>query len=202
MHRIPASLGCHDGHEQEPIELTNGWMWNNRYYATIEALNSDFYQRIHIGKSSSGWRFGLCTYPTENPKFKDGKTGYHEYYLDKPISSFDDWVELFNDPNNHIENGCGEEITKDKMIDIIAHRKPCGELLEGWHKVNVGTQSESKEEYFFIHGLMAHKMSRPHPSWMDVDADKYEKNNTIMPEDCTYDLIVSGNDIDNCEIFS
>ena len=176
-------------------------MWNNRYYATTEALNSDFYQRIHIGKSSKGWRFGLCTYPTENPKFKDGQTGYHEYYLDKPISSFDDWIELFNDPNNHIENEFGEEITKDEMIDIIAHRKPCRESLEGWHKVNVGTQFESKEEYFFIRGLMAHKMARPHPSWMDVDADKYEKNNTIMPEDCTYDLIVSGNDIDNCEIF-
>ena len=181
--------------------MVNGWVFNNRYYATVESLNDDFYQLIHIGKSSSGWRFGLCSYPTENPKFKDDVMGYHEYYLDKPISSLDDWVELFNDPNNHIEDEYGNTISKEEMIDVITNRKPPnGELLEGWNKLYVGTPFESSEEYFFIKGLMAHKMTRPYPSW--IDTSKHEKLVTIMPEDCTYDLILSGNDIEVCEIFS
>jgi hypothetical protein len=57
----PASLGC--GDSKDVIELTNGFVWQNTYYPTKEELNKDFYQRIHVGKSSLGWHFGLCVYP-------------------------------------------------------------------------------------------------------------------------------------------
>jgi len=173
-------------------------VWNNKYYPTIEVLNSEYYQRIHIGKSSAGWRFSLCTYPTENPRFK-GEV-WNEQYLDKPIESLEDWLDLFYDPNNYIEDENGDKISKEEMIDTIAHRKPHGELLEGWHRLYVGTSFESKEEYFFIRGLIVHKLTRPIPYWFDES--KYESNTTIMPDDCTYDLIFSGNDCEVCEIFS
>lgn len=194
LHRLDSTLGCGDGCEKEPIELVNGWVWDSKYYPTIETLNSEYYQRIHIGKSSAGWRFGLCVYPTENPRFKG--ESWNDHYLDKPIESLDDWIELFNDPCNYIEDEYGIRISKEVMLDIITNRKPNSneELREGWHKLYIGTQFESKEEYFFIKGLMVHKCTKPYPYWLDLE--KYDKNITIMPEDCTYDLIFSGNDIE------
>ena len=198
MHRLPASLGCGDGHEQEPIELVNGWMWHRKYYATLESLNSEYYQELHIGKSSAGWRFGLCIYPKENPRFVDDEY-YHEPYLDESIDSLDDWIKLFGDPKNKIYDEYDKEISKEEMIDIIAHRKGHDDLKEGWQKLYVGTAIESREEYYAINGLLVHKMTRPRPYYLDPKRDEYT---TIMPRDCTYDLILSGNDVESCEIFS
>lgn len=200
LHRFESTLGCYEGKEKEPTELVNGWVWNNKYYATLESLNNEYFQKIHIGKSSAGWRFGLCIYPKENPKHKG--ESWNDKYLDKPIESLHDWIELFNNPNNYIEDEYGNKITKEEMIDIIAHRKPHSgeELREGWHKLYIGTQFESKKEYFFIKGLIVHKYTRPYPH--ELNLEKYNKNITIMPEDCTYDLIFSGNDVEFCEIFS
>ena len=125
-HRLASSLGCDDGRAYEPIELVNGWMWNNKYYPTVEELNKEYYQEIHIGKSSCGWRFSLCIYPTENPRFKGEE--WNDQYLDKPISSLDDWVELFNDPSNKIFDEYGDEVSPEDMIEKISKRKPFGDL--------------------------------------------------------------------------
>ena len=70
LHRLPAAVGCLEG-QNEPIELINGWVWNNKYYVTLESLNSEYYQEVHIGKSAGGWRFLLCQYPEDNPQYKD-----------------------------------------------------------------------------------------------------------------------------------
>lgn len=196
MHRLPASLGCYDGHEQEPIELVNGWMWHKKYYATLESLNCEYYQEIHIGKSSCGWRFSLCIYPTENPRFKNDEH-YHELYLDEPIESLDDWIKLFNDKHNKIYDEYDEEVTPEDMINIISKRKGHDDLKDGWQKLYVGTEFESKEMYLAINGLLVHDRSR------DMYAHLIPKDRvTIMPEDCTYDLILSGNDVESGEIFS
>lgn len=195
-HRIPASLGCDDGHEYEPIELENGWVWHNKYYPTLDELNKEFYQEIHIGKSSCGWRFGLCIYPAENPRFKG--ESWNDKYLDKPISSLGDWEELFDDPDNSIWDEYGDEVSKDDMVACIANRKPRESLRDGWQRLNEGTEFETKEEYFAINGLLVHERTRPSPHWLDAHRDTYT---TIMPDDCTYDLILSGNDVESGEIF-
>ena len=195
-HRIPASLGCCYGNESEPLELENGWVWNNKYYPTLEEMNKEFYQEIHIGKSSCGWRFGLCVYPEENPSYKG--ESWREFYLDEPISSLDDWVALFNDPENTIWDEYGREVSKEDMVACIASREPMEPLKDGWQRLNVGTDIETKEEYYAIDGLLVHMGTRPSPNWIDPKRDAYT---TVMPKGCTYDLILSGNDVESGEIF-
>ena len=112
----PASLGCLGGAERDPQELANGWAWNGRYYPDLESLNRDFYQVMHIGKSSAGWRFLLATYPERNPE------NAGEIWLDGPIEGLGDWIELFGDPRNEIVDECGWKLTPERMIDVIANR--------------------------------------------------------------------------------
>lgn len=116
----PTSLGI------SPIEvvqhLTNGYVYNNTYYKTIEDLNKDYYRIFHIGKSSYGWKFLLCTYQNHITSY-----GYTENYVDKAILNLKDWRELFNDKNNIIYDETDKIITPENMINIITH--PNSELL-------------------------------------------------------------------------
>ena len=114
LHRLPATLGCDDGKEHEPIELINGWVWRKKYYATLEALNNEYYQKIHIGKSSGGWRFLLCIYKN---KSIDNKP-----YLEKEIISLEDWKHLMFDPANKIIDEYDENVSPESMIKIISER--------------------------------------------------------------------------------
>ena len=85
----PAALGC-DDYLKRAVKLTDqGFVWNDKLYASLDDLNSEFYQKICIGKDSEGWHFALCIYPEYN------------------INNLDDWIELFNnhkiiDENNNI----------------------------------------------------------------------------------------------------
>lgn len=110
---IKYNIGCD---EDFFLELKNGYVWNYMYYKNIEQMNKDFFQRIHIGKSSFGRRFLLCTYNLDNEE-------YTFSFLDKKIKSLDDWIELFNDPNNYILDEYDRKIDKEKMIDIITKRE-------------------------------------------------------------------------------
>lgn len=112
----PASLGCCGRQARDPQELANGWAWGGRRYPDLESLNKDFYQELHIGKSSAGWRFLLATYPERNPKNAD------EIWLDGPIDGLGDWIRLFNDPLNRIVDECGAEVSPERMIGVIADR--------------------------------------------------------------------------------
>lgn len=60
--------------------------------------------RMHIGKSSGGWCFGLHIYPPD-------------------VNNLNDWIDLFNISDSYIRNEYGEVITKEEMIDIITERK-------------------------------------------------------------------------------
>ena len=75
-------------------------------------------KQLHIGKSSFGWHFGLCIYPS----------------LD--IYNLKDWEKYFNDKNYKIVDEYGDEITKEEMLDCITNRRALN-----WDKFN------SQEEY-------------------------------------------------------
>lgn len=60
--------------------------------------------KIHIGKSSSGWHFSLRVDPEQG------------------INSLDDWKKLWNKPYAHIEDENGEEETPTSMLAIIQNR--------------------------------------------------------------------------------
>lgn len=171
------SLGCTD--RVEVLKLTNGYVWNNKYYKTLDEMNKEYYQKIHIGKASIGWRFLLCTYPKENPRFISNHY-YHEYYLEKEIRSLNDWVDLFNNKDNKIIDECGEEISKIEMIDIITKR--------------VGNVKESNIDGFkVIRGLATH--------YKEKSIYYHNKYYTIMDDDATYDLVLSGNDPESGDVF-
>ena len=110
---IKYDVGCDDDFF---MKLENGYVWNRRYYQNLEELNKYFFQRIHIGKSSYGWKFLLCIYELNNEKYKSFK-------LTNSIKSLDDWIELFNDNNNYILDEYDRKINKEEMIDIITKRE-------------------------------------------------------------------------------
>ena len=189
-HRLPASLGCSDGLEHHPVELTNGWLWDKTYYPSIETLNERYFRCIHIGKSSCGWRFSLCVYPIENPRFVHDEY-YHEPYLEKPISSLDDWIVLFRTPGNVIIDEYDRTIGVEEMLSTRCKRKGFVEADEdGWTKRREG----HFDRYRVINGLCVHDETRTQfgrPQFVQ-----------IMPPDCTYDLILSGNDPESGVVFS
>ena len=100
----PTSLGC--GYGEDPVQiLVNGYVWRNTYYPSLDDLNKDFTQIIHIGKSSMGWHFGLCIYP--------------EY----GINTLKDWIKLFRTNGNTIVDEENSFIKTSEMLDRIENRK-------------------------------------------------------------------------------
>lgn len=85
----------------EVLELTNGYVFNNTYYMTLEDLNNNYYLIYHIGKKSYGWKFLLSSYLTQN------------------ITTLEEWTELFKQQDNKIVDEYGKEITPQEMINII-----------------------------------------------------------------------------------
>lgn len=59
-------------------------------------------ERLHIGKSSVGWAFGLRVHP------------------DQGLNTLDDWNIRFS--RGKIENEYGEMITAEKMMEVITER--------------------------------------------------------------------------------
>lgn len=146
--KYPGSVGCADGSLHDVQTLTNGYCWNNKYYATLNELNKEYYQVIHIGKNSFGWKFALCTYPAHMTKQYD----YYRddvrclqvkktYLLQMPIVNLDDWVELFNAKGNRIFDEYGHELYPQEMLNIINKVNATQELREQsglYHKVIEG----------------------------------------------------------------
>lgn len=186
--RLPATVGLFDGQE-EPIELVNGWVWNNKYYPTVEELNKEFYQKIHIGLSSIGRRFFLCRYPSENPRFKDEP--WAQKWLDAPIDNLEDWIKLFNQEDTKIVSDCGEEVSPNEMLDIITNRMKDENLTnckDEWVDF-----PRDNNQYRVINGLIVH----------DESKERFGRPNLIeiMPSEYSYDLVWSGNDNDVGMIF-
>lgn len=61
---------------------------------------------LHIGKSSGGWCFSLHVEPSDPD---------HPHDLDE-------WRKLFKTPGSLIEDEYGEQLTSDKMLQIITER--------------------------------------------------------------------------------
>jgi len=71
-------------------------------------------EKKHIGKSSAGWAFALHVYP------EDG------------IKDLADWIPLFHDKKNHVEDEYGREISSQMMLEVIRDRQGIG---RDWKKV-------------------------------------------------------------------
>ena len=84
-------------------KLTNGYLFQNTYYPTLEELDKHFYITYHIGKNSYGWRFLLATYP------------------ELGINSLDSWKKIFK--LGRIEDEDGNSISSEEMINIITKKE-------------------------------------------------------------------------------
>lgn len=62
-------------------------------------------ERLHIGKSSAGWCFGLHVDP------------------DNGLSSLGAWVQRWSAPNARIMDEYGVEVTPEEMLRIITERQ-------------------------------------------------------------------------------
>lgn len=83
-------------------------------------------EKIHIGKSSSGWCFSLRLIPTRG------------------IYSLEDWIDIFK--SSTITDEYGQEISTYSMIDIIVDRQ--GTDFQKTRKVPMGFSSW--EEFHLI----------------------------------------------------
>jgi len=61
------------------------------------------FDRIHIGKSSAGWCFGL-------------------HVNQEDINTLEDWKKLFEIEGSVIMNECGDVVTKEEMLSNITDR--------------------------------------------------------------------------------
>ena len=192
--QTPASLGCSYADESFVTELENGLVWGNTYYPSTEELNKVFYQRIHIGKSSMGWHFGLCIYPDQN------------------INSLDDWIKLFRAHGNTIVDEEDRELKTSEMLDRIEDRKQLDfekyeseqdyekAVVENYNNINKTINIFKYKIYnSYDEILMDNHACRGLNGLWRRQKDQY----TSYPiPDGTYDLIISGNDIEKCCIFS
>ena len=112
-YRDPVSV-MYDELDDDPkvMELTNGYVWNNTYYKDIDSLNKDYYHVLHIGKSSSGWHFSLCIYPTIG------------------INNLEDWKKVWSSSNFKIYMESDEEISEEELMSYIVNRQYPGEIDE------------------------------------------------------------------------
>lgn len=90
---------------------------NNHYYLddnNVCEYCGNEYNKLHIGKSSSGWKFALHIIP------------------EKGINTLDDWRNIWNDINVNIYNEYGESLTITELEYIITKRivnKKCVNIL-------------------------------------------------------------------------
>lgn len=191
----PTSLGC--GYDEDPVQvLINGYVWRNTYYSSIEELNKVFTQKLHIGKSSIGWHFGLCIYP--------------EY----GINILEDWIKLFRTNGNIILDEEERIIKTSEMLDRIENRKqPEFEkyeseqeyeeaIIKNYNKINnifynVSHHKKLYNSYDEI--LRENHACRGLKGLWRRQRDQYTSYPT---PDGTFDYIKSGNDVEKCCIFS
>lgn len=158
-YKDPVSV-MYDGLDDDPkvSELTNGYVWNNTYYKTLEDLNKEYYHVLHIGKSSGGWHFSLCIYPVIG------------------IKSLDDWKKLWASEGCKIFTEYGDEITPEEALRYIVDRKSWSnateaEMVEANNRMakeyGIGRVYESYEDYMDANhakrgynGLWAHNDGR------------------------------------------
>lgn len=65
---------------------------------------------LHIGKSSGGWSFSFHAYRE------------WETWDDDPIDSYARWLEVLSEPGVTIRNEYGEDVTLDKLKELIASK--------------------------------------------------------------------------------
>ena len=189
----PASLGC--GYKENQVqELANGFVWQNTYYSTLEELNKVFTQKIHIGKSSIGWHFGLCIYPEYN------------------INTLDDWIKLFRTKGNAIVDEEDRQLKPSEILDRIENRK-----ASNYDKYSSEEEYEQAviENYNAINKIMHNNRHKIYTTYDSILYDnsackglnglwRHSKDRyTSYPiPDGTYDLIISGNDPEKGYVFS
>lgn len=129
-------------------ELTNGYVWNNTYYKDIDSLNKDYYHVLHIGKSSFGWHFSLCIYPTIG------------------INNLEDWKKVWSSGSCKIYTEYDEEISEEEIMSYIVDRQYPGEKDEAKilkhnndmaEKEGIGHRFSTYEQYMLYNGAMRGK---------------------------------------------
>ena len=98
--------------------LTNGFVWNDTYYSDLVHLESEYYQNLHIGKSSWGWLFLLQQYPY-NPEY----ACFDELRIDDTFSTFEDYLnEIKKETTLGIFDEYGDELSEEDLINIVTRK--------------------------------------------------------------------------------
>ena len=98
------------------------------YYARVNACKECGHSNdeVHIGKSSGGWNFALHVTPA--------------------LKTLGDWKEYLAHPEVTIQNEYGDEVTLEKLLQVITDREPplLQHPVDGYHCVG---HSEGTYDY-------------------------------------------------------
>jgi hypothetical protein len=97
-------------------------------------------EKKHIGKSSTGWVFGLHIYP------------------DDEINTLDDWVKVWYTQLGHIEDEYGDTIDRISMLSKIMCRTNTGTFVPSneWYKQNQAAPGPNRLSYRNGQGVIGH----------------------------------------------
>lgn len=101
-------------------------------------------EELHIGKSSVGWYFNLCIYPTLN------------------IYNLKDWVNMFDSDEYYIQDEYDDKITKDEMMECITQRKAID-------FDNFNSLEEFEQDALKSINVVNQKMFHPHKTYNTYD---------------------------------
>lgn len=115
-------------------KLSNGYVFNETYYKTFEEVQNNYFRELHIGKSSGGWRFSLCIYPSLG------------------INSLEDWKKEFQ--QFKIVDEYQREVSISEMLSVILDRR--GQLNLNLTPGELCRDFGSGAWYDAKHGLIGH----------------------------------------------
>ena len=103
------------------------------------------FDRIHIGKSSGGWCFGLHVAASEPIRDEEDEGC---------PTDLDGWIKMFARPESRITDEYGERITPERMVEIITMRScpKADPLTDDWLRQNSAEPGPA--------GLARHKIGR------------------------------------------
>jgi len=134
------------------------------------------YPSIHIGKSSSGWCFGLHVF---NKYEIDEEI---QKYVTEDIKNLEDWKMLWNSCG-YILNEYEEIVSTDEMLSIITDRKDYG--IKNWDE----WRRKLNDDPFYSNESHFHKSNHSQRGPNNLLRHKIEKTHCVGHGEGTWDYI-------------
>lgn len=143
------------------------------YYLTKKCSSCNHEERLHIGKSSSGWCFSLHVYPFGGDKYSEFKKINGNVIT---IESLEDWKTWFGKSDWKILNEYGTEISSEEMIEIVTKRSR--------------TERKELSDYYYSSWSDFYEKNQAEPGPNNLLRSRIDNSHCIGHGEGTWDLII------------